>query len=189
MGIMDALKRYASPKSKLTTMIQKGEVIKVLRGLYLPGNAEGYSVKTLANIIYGPSYVSFESALSYYGFIPEKVSSITSACFNKNKNKTYRTPVGTFIYRTINNRVYPYGILRFEENESPFLIASPEKAICDALSKIRGVSDVNALAHLLEEDLRMDPERLKSMDPKKMKCLAGLYRKKNISLLCTYLGI
>lgn len=186
LGIMDVLKMYASPKAKLTTMIKKGEVIKVRRGLYLLGDAKGYSLKTLANIIYGPSYVSFESALSYYGFIPEKVQTITSACFNKNKNKLFETPVGTFVYRYINTKVYAYGICRLEENESPFLIASPEKALCDTLSKIRWIKDIHSLEHLLREDLRIDFENLARINIKNLKFLTGLYRQKIISLLCKY---
>lgn len=187
LGIMDALKTYASPKSKLTTMIKKGEVIKIRRGLYLPGDAKSYSLKTLANIIYGPSYVSFESALSYYGLIPEKVQTITSACFNKNKNKLFETPVGTFLYRYINNRVYAHEIYRLEENESPFLIASPEKALCDMLSKIRGIKDIQSLEHLLREDLRIDFEGLARMNVEKLKFLAALYRKRILTLLCEYI--
>jgi len=53
--ISDQLKDYASPGAKLTTMIQSGELIKIRRGLYIPGDRKGYSVKILANKIYGPS--------------------------------------------------------------------------------------------------------------------------------------
>ena len=186
LGIMDALKAYASPKSKLTSMIKKGEVIKVRRGLYLPGDAKSYSLKTLANIIYGPSYVSFESALSYYGLIPEKVQSITSACFNKNKNKLFQTPVGTFVYKYINTKVYAYEICRLEENETPFLIASPEKALCDTLSKISGIQDIQSLEHLLREDLRINFDGLARMNVEILKFLASLYKKRILTLLCAY---
>ena len=187
LGIMDALKTYASPKSKLTTMIKKGEVIKIRRGLYLPGDAKAYSLKILANIIYGPSYVSFESALSYYGLIPEKVQAITSACFNKNKNKLFQTPVGTFVYKYINTKVYAYEICRLEENETPFLIASPEKALCDMLSKIKGIQDIQSLEYLLREDLRIDFEGLARMNVEKLKFLATLYGKRILTLLCDYI--
>ena len=95
--ISDQLKEYASPKSKLTTMIQSGELIKIKRGLYIPGDRKGYSLKTLANKIYGPSYISFESALAFHGIIPERVVNITSAVYNKNKDKTFHTQVGTYI--------------------------------------------------------------------------------------------
>ncbi len=186
-GIMDVLKDYASPKSKLTTMIKKGDVIKVRRGLYLPRDSKWYSMKILANIIYGPSYISFESALSHYGLIPENVPSITSACFNKNKNKTFKTPVGTFIYRYTNPKIYPYGIRRLEEGDGTFMIASPEKALCDMLSKIRGIADSVAFERLINDDLRIDINQLKEFDISKVKFLSDLYHKKIIRLLLSYL--
>ena len=86
MAVMASLTGYASPKSKLTTLIKSGELIRVKRNLYLPGNESDYSVMTLANIIYGHSYISFETALSYYNLIPETVYSIMSATYKKNKN-------------------------------------------------------------------------------------------------------
>ncbi len=184
MGIMDSLKGYASPRSKLTTMIKKGELIKVRRGLYLSGDHSGYSTKTLANIIYGPSYISFESALSYYGMIPERVQAITSACFNKNKNKQFKTPVGLFLYRYIHPRVYPYGIHRVDENGEGFLIASPEKAVCDTLSKFKDIKTMAALNELLYDDLRMDQDSVMRLDKALLNILSGLYRKKIIQLLC-----
>ena len=53
----------------------------------------------LAGSIYGPSYISFEFALSYYGLIPEAVHVVTCASFEKKKKKTYDTIFGTFTYR------------------------------------------------------------------------------------------
>lgn len=182
MTIMDELKAYASPKSKLTTMIKKGELIKVRRGLYLPGDCTEYSLKTLANIIYGPSYISFEYALSYYDLIPERVESVISACFNKNKSKIFKTPVGIFLYRYVNANTYPYGIQRVEENGEHFLIASPEKAVCDTLSKVKGISTMKDLATLLSDDLRMDMDGLEIMDIHTIAVLSPLYKKRIISL-------
>ncbi|MBN1472386.1 MAG: hypothetical protein JW925_11435, partial [Syntrophaceae bacterium] len=137
LSLMDSLKGYGSPKSKLTTMIKSGEVIQVRRGLYIPGGNVSYSVKTLANKIYGPSYISFEYALSYYGLIPERVENVTSAIFNKNKNKTFTTPLGTFIYQSIPAAAYPRGFVLIKENDHPFFIATKEKALCDTLYRHR----------------------------------------------------
>ncbi len=176
--IMNSLKNYSSPKSKLTKMIKKKEVIKIKRGLYLPGNNTSYSKKTLANIIYGPSHISFEYALSYYGLIPEKVHAVTSACFNKNKNKKFYTPVGVYIYRYVNPSVYPYFIKRVEENE-PFLIASPEKALCDTLSKIKEIKTINDLIQLLNDDLRVDIDEMFRLEINIIKFLEKIYKKKN----------
>ena len=66
-------------------MIKKKEIIPIVKGFYetdskIPGHY-------LASIIYGPSYLSFEFALSYYGLIPEAVYHFTSATFNKRRRK------------------------------------------------------------------------------------------------------
>ncbi len=186
--ISDQLKEYASPRSKLTTMIQSGELIKIRRGLYIPGDNKIYSIKTLANKIYGPSYISFESALEFHGIIPERVVKITSAVYNKNKDKTFHTPVGTFIYRYVNPRTYSHGLIRISDNNSPFLIATKEKALCDTLSKISGIETVSELEDLLENDLRIDREVLNSLSGSDIKFYESLYRKKIITLLNTYLS-
>lgn len=185
--LMDSLKNYASPKSKLTTMIKSGEVVKVKRGLYLPGDGSRYSQKTLANKLYGPSYLSFEYALSYYNLIPEAVYSLTSASYNKNKNKLFKTPIGVFIYRYTNPSVYPYGIVRMEEDGSPFLIATREKAVCDRLSKIKNINSINQLEELLFDDLRINKNELARLDTPEIHFLAGIYGKKIIYLFTDYM--
>lgn len=185
--LMDSLKEYASPRSKLTMMIKSGEVIRLRRGLFLPGGSSGYSIKTLANKIYGPSYISFEYALSYYNLIPERVKTVTCASFNKNKNKLFDTPVGSFLYRSIPQAVYPYGIIRQEEDNNPFLIATKEKALCDTLSKIGGVGSMKDLTALLFDNLRMDREELFMLNMDDLTFLAPLYKKKIFGLLLKYL--
>jgi hypothetical protein len=187
MGIMDTLKGYASPRSKLTTMIKSGEILRIKRGLYLPKAHTGYSIKTIANMIYGPSCISFEYALAHYGLIPETVQAVTSACFKKNKNKTIKTPVGEFIYRYVNPSTYPYAIQRFVENGSPFLMVSPEKALCDTLSKLKGITSLPALQDLLENDLRIDHEALMELDTAQIKLLSEKYNRRIITLLYQFL--
>ena len=183
---MDSLKDYASPKSKVTTMIKSGEVIRLRRGLFLAGGNTSYSIKTLANKIYGPSYISFEYALSYYNLIPERVETVTSAICAKDKNKRFDTPVGSFLYRNIPGIVYPYGIIRKEEDH-PFLIATKEKALCDTLSKIRGISCIKTLTSMLFENLRLDKEELFTVNMEDVALLAPLYRKKILNLFLEYL--
>ena len=68
--IMDCLKDYSSPRAKLTALLKKGDLIRVKKGLYIFGSdyRKGpYSPEIMANKIYGPSYVSQEYALAYYG--------------------------------------------------------------------------------------------------------------------------
>lgn len=58
---------YKQPHIKLKQMVKKGELIKVIRGLY--EDNRNASPHLLAAPIYGPSYISFEYALSRYGLI------------------------------------------------------------------------------------------------------------------------
>lgn len=185
--LMDRVKDYRSPKAKITSMIRSGEIIRVRRDLYVPGNDNSYSLRTLANRIYGPSYISFEYALSYYNLIPERATTITSASLGKNRRKEFRTSVGTFVYHSVSPEVYPYGIMRGEENGSPFLIATKEKALCDTLSKLKGNIRQDSLDSLLYDDLRLEEDAIRSMNITDIEFLVPLYRKMIIAALLVYL--
>jgi predicted transcriptional regulator of viral defense system len=188
LSLMDSLKGYGSPKSKLTTMIKSGEVIQVRRGLYIPGGNVSYSVKTLANKIYGPSYISFEYALSYYGLIPERVENVTSAIFNKNKNKTFTTPLGAFIYRSIPAAAYPRNFVLLKEEGHPFFIATKEKALCDTLYRYRAITDYSHFTRLIMEDLRIDPDALKDFNRDVIEGLRTSYKRRIITLFASWMN-
>jgi predicted transcriptional regulator of viral defense system len=185
--LMHELRDYASPKARLTRMIKSGEVVQVRRGVFLDGKDSGYSLKSLASIIYGPSYISFEYALAHYGLIPERVQAVTSAVYNKNKNRRFHTPMGDFYYHYLPTRVFPYCVALGEENGQNYLIATPEKALCDTLYKARGIGTVKALKALLFEDWRMEREAVLSLDRESILFLAPLYRKQIFPLLLKWL--
>ena len=187
LAVMDSLKRYASPRSKLTTMIDKGEVIRVRRGLYVAGGEDArYSKSTLANKVYGPSYISFEYALAYYGLIPERVENVTSASLNKNRSKRYNTPLGVYIYWPIPQKAFPCEVRRIEEGGNPFLIASQEKALCDTLYRRRKIVTVESLTTLLIEDMRMDMDILATLNKNVITRLSPLYGKRVHSLFAKW---
>lgn len=201
--LMGQLRDYASPKSKLTTMIQSGELVRIRRGLYVPGRQEqrkglrpnrvaedssffaSFSLKTLANKIYGPSYLSFEFALSIYGLIPERVATVTSAVYNKNKDKLFETPVGNFLYRYTHPLTYPWEVRWRQEGGSPYLIASPEKAVCDTVAKFKSVASLAALRERLTDDMRFDIPALTALDTTTIGRLAALYKQKHVGWLIT----
>ena len=90
---------YSNKDTKLSREIRNQKLFKIINGLYETNpNTPGY---LLASSIYGPSYISFEYALSYYGLIPERVTTITCATFDKKKKKAYNTHFGIFTYRDI----------------------------------------------------------------------------------------
>lgn len=185
--VMESLQGYASPRSKLTRMLNSKELLHIRRGLYLAESETPFSLKTLANIIAGPSYVSFESALDYYGFIPERVVNVTSAIYGKNKNKRFETPVGSFIYYHIPEAVYFMEYRRLETEGHPYLIATAEKAICDTLYQHRQVTTLSGLSKLIYEDLRVESDSLKSLDLEIIKALAPGYSKKVTTLFARWL--
>lgn len=77
------LDNYANKNNKISRDIKSKKLFRIIRGLYETNkNTPAY---LLAGSIYGPSYISFEYALSYYGLIPERVTTVTCATFNKKK--------------------------------------------------------------------------------------------------------
>jgi predicted transcriptional regulator of viral defense system len=187
-AIMHELSGYASPKARLTRMIKSGDVIQVRRGIFMDASAKaGHSLKSLAAIIYGPSYLSFEYALAHYGLIPEQVQVFTSAAYNKNKNRRFSTPVGDFYYYYLPAAVFPYGVVLGSENDQHYLIATPEKALCDTLYKTHGIGSLQELQSLLFEDWRMEREALLALERDAVIFLAPLYRKKIFRLFLQWL--
>ena len=112
----------------------------------------------------GPSYVSVESALSYWGLIPERTYEISSATVKTSKK--YTSPVGRYSYKQLPLPYYAFGIERVELVPHQFaLIASPEKAICDKIILTPNInlrSIVQTKAFLIE-DLRMDEAALQKL--------------------------
>lgn len=184
LGLMDQLSEYASPKARFTRLLKSGKFIQIRRGLYVDDAAIPKQV--LAPLIYGPSYISFQYALSLYGLIPERVFNITCASFNKNRDKLFRTPLGEFRYWYLPSAVYPYGLRLEEEGGYPYLIASPEKALCDAIYKIPSVTSIREMNALLLDDLRMDRETLMDLDLDLIAWIAPFYKRKSLTALARW---
>jgi predicted transcriptional regulator of viral defense system len=183
--LVDELKDYANPTSKIRRLVAGGELISVVRGLYeTDKDVPGYY---LAGSIYGPSYLSFEFALGYHSLIPEAVYQFTSATFEKKRQKQYATPYGTFTYRDVPSDAYPYGVELHEENGYSFQIASPEKALCDQLYTISPVKNCSGLEELLFHDLRIDGDAFQKLNMLLLTELTGCYHTQNHRLLCAYI--
>jgi predicted transcriptional regulator of viral defense system len=179
--ILEELKQYASPASKLSRMVKKGEYIPIIKGLYeTDASTPGY---LLAGSIYGPSYLSFEFALSYYGLIPEAVYTFTSATYDKKKKKRFETPFGTFTYRDVPAEVYPLGIVIVHEGDYSYQIASPEKALCDMLYTKGPVANQKELRSLLFDDMRIDETEFSKLNPDEIIMMGERYRCTNVQKL------
>lgn len=162
--------------------LKKGELIRIRRGLYLLH--EKYRHKKLskfflASRIAPHSYISLESALSHHGFIPERVSTVTSviAC---GRTKEFVTPFGEFAFHhlPINEYEFLTGVSRVEEIKAePFLLASPLRAIADIvyIKKI----DWSGLS-FLTNSLRIELEQLLEISPTHFLEIEKAYRSKRV---------
>jgi hypothetical protein len=158
--LVTLLRNYRFPKDKIAAMEKQKQLIRIKKGLFVVAPQEGSSAisrELVANHLYGPSYVSLESALSYHNLIPERVYTIRSVTMKRAKK--YDTPLGMFDYRTVSADYFPIGIQQqVTKNGVTFLIASPEKALCDMMVLAYGLrlQSAKAVKIYLEKDLRMD---------------------------------
>ena len=176
---------YTDVKGKIRREVQGGRLVQVARGLYeTDARTDG---KYLAGAIYGPSYLSFDYALSVHALIPEAVYAYTSATFCKGKSKRYENAFGTFLYRDVPAAVYPLGVEIKVERGYSYQIASPEKALCDKLYSLSPVYSVKALKELLFDDLRIDEAAFFALHKDDISQLAPLYRATNLKLLAKFM--
>ena len=190
--IKTLLADYRRPNDKISELIANQALIPIKRGLYVLNpkrTGRPLSLSLIANILYGPSYVSLDFALSYYGLIPEAVYEITS--ITTGRTKTYDTPVGRFSYEHASLKSYPLGIASVA-NESGhfFLMATPEKALCDKLmqtSNLR-INNVTTMLNYLEQDLRLDHDEFAKLDPELLRRIAvGGIKPHLLNTLCNTL--
>lgn len=79
---------------------RKGHIRKIINGYYVFSeiDIDEWLLMRLAKVMYAHSYISLETALRYYGLIPEAVYQITSC--STGKTKLFNTPVASFRYRS-----------------------------------------------------------------------------------------
>ena len=183
--LMDELKGYVNPAAKIARMVKAGEIVRIKQGLYeTDPQAEGAG---LAEAIYGPSYLSFEYALSYHGLIPEAVYQYTSATFEKKRTKLFETPFGVFSYRDVPSPAFSLGVQLILKGDYSFRLATPEKALCDELYKLPPCANRTELEQLLFDNLRVDREAVLGLNLEELKDLASLYQTKNHKLFSSWI--
>lgn len=152
---------------KVRNLELSGKVIRLKKGLYVVDpsvSRVALSTELIANHIYAPSYVSMSSALRYYGLIPETVYTIQSMTIKH--SRSFETPIGRFDYTFINREAFHIGITSINKQSYAFLMATPEKALCDLIANspqvnLRYAKDVEVY---LEDDIRMDIDDFRNMD-------------------------
>jgi len=185
--LLDCLSDYQQPRAKITKLLKKGVIIRVKKGIYVfgePYRRKPVSREILANLIYGPSYISLDYALQWHGLIPEAVHTVTSV--TSGRSRTFTTPFGTFSYRHIALKAFQIGMDRVPiDDNRAFLIATPEKALADKIVAERGTG-IRSLGELkvhLEENMRVDPNELRKLDPDRLVRIADHLRPTIVKLL------
>lgn len=184
-ALMSSLSGYANPRDRVTALLRRGDIIRVKKGLYVFGDSlrqRPYSRELLANLIYGPSLVSLDSALSFHGLIPERVEAMTSV--TTKRPKAFATPIGSFIYRQAPSGYFHLGMDRVEEGDVAFLIAVPERALADKVRDDRGhrLRTQADVERYLFEDLRINRDDFEQMSASLLEKLAEAARSRVIAI-------
>lgn len=166
--ISNILGDYKFPRDKISKLKKTGKLIRLKKGLFVISpeiSGKTLSKELIANHLFGPSYISMESALAYNGLIPERVY-ITKSVTTK-RAKKFTTPLGIFEYLSVPENYFPAGIKNEIIKDSfAFLIASPEKALCDLIittANLR-IQSQKAMFAYLTEDLRIDFTSIQGWD-------------------------
>lgn len=165
--VMDCLKSYKNPRVKLNNLLKINALIRVKKGIYIFGETfarRPYSSEVLANMIYGPSYVSLEWACQYYRLIPERVTTVTSVTLKRSEE--FQTPLGSFTYDHLPKEAFAEGIVlvTFSDRQQA-LMATKEKALVDLLVIRRGCfTSKKHLRETLFDDLRVEEEDFIRLD-------------------------
>lgn len=151
-----ALWGYKVLDYQLSRWIKKGYLIRLKNGIYaFRREKEKLRGEDIAFLLYQPSYLSLESALAWYGFIPEIVYAYTSV--TAKTTRTFDNAWGRFIYRHVRSDLY-WGYVTMKSEHGTFLMAEPEKALLDYfylnLAVINNEDDF--------ESIRLNEEQMKN---------------------------
>jgi len=189
-NLLPLLREYTNPGDFVSRLVKSGELIRLKNGFFvISEKIENSRVpfEQIANLLYGPSYISYEWALSYYGMIPEGVYVVTST--SAIRSKEYKTPLASFEYNYLSHPRYSIGIDLKENESGNFLIATPEKALCDLVhKKSKNLTSRELLVDLIEAR-RIDEAHLKNLDKKHLAEIADCYRSQAVMSLRNTIGV
>lgn len=178
--IKDKYRNYTNIFEKVKVEEKNMRLFKIKRSLYSDSITEHPFL--IANVLYSPSYISFETALSFYNMIPERVDLIKSATFQKNKSKLYENIYGKFYFQDVNKNAYPFGIDTINIDGIDIFIASREKALLDTISIKPPVKNLYEIKSLLFDDMRLNNYIFDELDKNVLINLSKLYSSQNCKI-------
>lgn len=168
-------------RRQVSEWVKKGYLEQLKRGIYTLSNDERpvhFSIYFLANYLYRPSYISLESALSYYGIIPERVKTITS--ITSKKTQFFHNRFGEFKYHHIKPEWFSNFIELKDEYGQSFYMASKERALIDFFYfKIKKIEMINE--DIFELSYRF--QNLADLDIKKLKAISLQLNNKKVNYI------
>lgn len=169
--------------AKAKRLEDEGDIIRLKRGLYVV-SPEISDTKIdeylIANHLYGPSYVSMQTALRYHGLIPERVDETLSMTVGI--SKTFLNKIGRFRYVHCPDEYFSIGITSVTDGSVSFLVATPEKALCDLIAytpnlNLRYSAEIR---EYIEENLRIDLDDIKGFNLEILRECALVGKKKKM---------
>jgi predicted transcriptional regulator of viral defense system len=141
---------------QLTRWTKSGRLIQLRRGLYSiapPYQKAKPHPFVIANLMQKASYVSAQSALAYYGLIPDTVRATVSV--TAGRPERWETPMGIFVFRHMRPEyLHGYRMVVLSGKEQA-LVATPEKALLDLVYLQPGGDSADYLTELRLQNLEL----------------------------------
>ncbi len=177
-------KNYYAYNYWIKKLIKEGILIPLKKGFYITsyylnqvkkdGSLLSY-LKQLANIIRQPSYLSLETALSYYNLIPESTFNITSLTLKS--TRIYKNKIAIFIYRNIKKELF----IGFNLIDN-FQIATKAKALFDYLY-LKKFNGINQTEYFLRQESRINWMELMKNDFKEFNQYVDISKSKKMKTI------
>lgn len=165
-NLISLLQAYRRPNDTIQAWMKKGYLVPLGKGIYAISDAicgSRPSPVLVSNVLYGPSYVSLEYALSWYEAIPEHVAEVSAVTTRRSKSLT--NALGRFSYTHLSVPYYSLGIQMVQLGpKEGGLMATPEKALLDMVVCTRGLlfRSKKDASHWLQ-DMRLDEHWLATL--------------------------
>ncbi len=156
-----------APNQKIGLLMRDGRLHRLKKGLFVVSEKDSekpLSLELIANHLYAPSYISLQTALRFYGLIPEHITVIQSMTIKP--SQTFENDLGYFIYHHVSREIFSVGVRLVMMDGICWTIATPEKALCDLIAMTPGVNlrYLKDVRTYLEEDLRFDMDAFEKFD-------------------------
>jgi hypothetical protein len=168
-----------------------GELIRLRRGRYIlarPFRTRPAHPFALAQAFDAGSYVSFETALAYHGWIPEAVTSVASVSPGRKSLVHQHAECGAFSFHPL--ALKPAGFLvqvqRVVLDEQVALVASPLRALMDLVCLRKQAWQ--GMDWLLE-GMRIDEVQLRAINGAQIRALRDVYSQRRTQIFLTSLAM